>query len=88
MVGLRSHSNLPLLAHGNDNSLVCSELRRKLRVIAEKIKKILTVINRNWRGWPEWRFGGLRTAKEHALTSARSIIARFRGKSSDTSGFF
>jgi hypothetical protein len=41
------------------------------------------VINRNWPGWPEWRFGGLRTAKEHALSSARSIIARFRGKSSD-----
>jgi hypothetical protein len=29
-----------------DNSLVCSELRRKWRVIAEKIKKSLTVINR------------------------------------------
>jgi hypothetical protein len=29
-----------------DNSLVCSELRRKLRVIAGKIKKFLTVINR------------------------------------------
>jgi hypothetical protein len=48
MVGLRSHSNLPLLAHGiADNNLVCSELRRKLREIAGKIKKFLTVINRN-----------------------------------------
>jgi hypothetical protein len=28
-----------------DNSLVCSELRRKLHVIAGKIKKFLTMIN-------------------------------------------
>jgi hypothetical protein len=34
------------------------------------------------------RFGSLRTAKEHALSSAQSIIARFHGKSTDTQRLF